>query len=111
MRRNREVLLSFFVILFPSCVTMNGGGMVVHSFSQLPSETQALVEAIDERGVEKVKESLARKPDLDPVCGFHMMCEPLAWAADKRNVEIVGLLMETGADPNGKNAYDDTQLI
>lgn len=70
-----------------------------------------LVDAIDADDVDAVRKALKVKPELEPQCGPYEICKPLALAAGRGNLEIVKLLIDAGADPNGKNAYDDTAFI
>src|SRR5690606_11879632 len=49
--------------------------------------------------------------DLEPASGLHDVNKPLAYAAAYGNLEIVKLLVEAGADLNGKVAYGDVPLI
>ena len=70
-----------------------------------------LVDAIDADDVDAVRNALLAKPELEPQCGPYEICKPLALAAGRGNLEIIKLLVNAGADPNGKNAYGDTAFI
>ncbi len=84
--------------------------IVILQFSQLPEGTQVLIHAITKEDIDGIKAALSKEPELDPVCSLHMICKPLAWAAETNNLEIVELLIEAGADPNGQNAFKNTPL-
>lgn len=70
-----------------------------------------LTEAIRNEDVEAVKILLSADINLEPPCGPNQICKPLAFAASRGNLDIVKLLIDAGADPNGKNAYADTAFI
>lgn len=76
-----------------------------------PPPEKAVIAAIDARDVAALREALARKPDLEPRCGPNDVCKPLALAASHADLEMVRMLIEAGADPNGRNAYDDTAFM
>ena len=71
----------------------------------------ALMDAIKKDDLAGVRASLANKPDLEPVCAGNEICKPLAYAAEFGDLEIIKLLMEAGADPNGKNGTDDIAFM
>lgn len=76
-----------------------------------PSGDDPLVRAIQPSNADAVRALLAQDPELEPECGPYEICKPLAIAAGQGNLEIVKLLMESGADPNGRDAYGDTAFI
>jgi ankyrin repeat protein len=71
----------------------------------------ALMEAIRKDDLAGVRASLGEKPDLEPVCAENEVCKPLAYAAELGDLEIIKLLLDSGADPNGKNGADDTAFM
>jgi ankyrin repeat protein len=75
--------------------------MVLSTFNQ----------AIADNNIERVKELLSAGAELEPKCPANAICKPLAFAAARGRLEIVKLLLEAGADPNGKNAYGDTPFM
>lgn len=76
-----------------------------------PSAEEATKAAILARDVAALREALAAKPDLEPPCGPYDICKPLALAASHADLEMVRMLIEAGADPNGLNAYGDTAFM
>jgi len=49
--------------------------------------------------------------DLNPHSGFNERIKPLAIAAEISSPQVIKLLINLGADPDGLNAYWDTALI
>lgn len=72
---------------------------------------KAMMDAIDRGDRTALREALADKPRLDPQCAPYEICKPLARAASRADAEMVRMLIEAGADPNGRNAYDDTAFM
>lgn len=83
--------------------------LILIGCSEDPSDT--IFAAIRSNDLEAVARELARKPDLEPVCPSTRNCKPLGYAAAFGNIEIVKLLIEAGADPDGIGAYGDVPLI
>lgn len=73
--------------------------------------TDKLRDAIQNDDVEAVRTELSKKPFLEPNCQPNYNCKPLGYAAMFGNIEIIKLLIEAGADPNGLGAYGDVPLI
>lgn len=67
--------------------------------------------AIRSEDVAGVARELAKGVDLEPVCPSTRNCKPLGYAAAFGNIEIIKLLIEAGADPDGIGAYGDVPLI
>lgn len=79
---------------------------------EIPQEYDELFKAIKSKDVEKVKQILSSKSiNLDPPRMAYEVNKPLGFAAAYGNLEIVKLLLEKGADINGKTAYGDSPLI
>jgi ankyrin repeat protein len=76
-----------------------------------PSPEEATMAAIEAGDVAALRAALARKPDLEPRCGPYEICKPLARASSQANLDMIRMLIEAGADPNGVNAYGDTALM
>ena len=55
--------------------------------------------------VEAARLQIKKGIDLDPDCPKNKICKPLAMASDVADLEIMKLLLDAGADPNGPNAY------
>lgn len=73
--------------------------------------SDAMFAAIRSNDVEGVARELAKNPELEPVCPATINCKPLGYAAAFGNIEIVRLLIDAGADPDGIGAYGDVPLI
>lgn len=67
--------------------------------------------AIRSDDVAGVARELSKGIELEPVCPSTRNCKPLGYAAAFGNIEIIKLLIEGGADPNGIGAYGDVPLI
>lgn len=74
-------------------------------------EPEDIFAAIRADNIEAVTLELGKLEDLEPVCPATRNCKPLGYAAAFGNIEIVKLLIEAGADPNGIGAYGDVPLI
>lgn len=71
----------------------------------------ALMDAIKKNDLAGVRASLANKPDLEPACAGNEICKPLAYAAEFGDLEVIKLLMDAGADPDGKSGAGDTAFM
>lgn len=71
----------------------------------------ALIAAIDRGDGIALKKALEEKPDLNPPCDAYAICKPLALAASHGDLAMVKMLLDAGADPNGRNAYGDTAFM
>jgi uncharacterized protein len=70
-----------------------------------------LLTAIKQKDIKAVCRIVATGIDLNPDSGLHDVNKPLAYAAAYGNLEIVKLLVEAGADLNGRVAFGDVALI
>jgi ankyrin repeat protein len=70
-----------------------------------------ILKAIWQKDIEAVRRIVATDTDLNPDSGRHDVNKPLAYAAAYGNLEIVKVLVEAGADLNGKVAYGNVALI
>ena len=84
-------------------------GLLVISGCQ--SDNDNLLDAIRQKDVDAVREMVSSGVDLEPASGLHDVNKPLAYAAAYGNLEIVQLLVEAGADLNGRVAYGDVPLV
>ena len=75
------------------------------------SDSDHLLTAIRQKDVATVRRYIATRVDLNPTSGLHEVNKPLPYAAAYGNLEIVKLLIENGADLNGRVAYGDVALI
>jgi ankyrin repeat protein len=75
------------------------------------SKNDGLLSAIQHKDTEAVRRIIAGGIDLEPASGPYEVIKPLAYAAAYGNLEIVKLLVEAGADLNGRVAYGDVPLI
>jgi ankyrin repeat protein len=71
----------------------------------------AVITAVDQGDGAALKKALEGKPNLDPSCEPYAICKPLALAASHGDLAMVKMLVEAGADPNGRNAYGDTAFM
>jgi ankyrin repeat protein len=69
------------------------------------------MDAIKKNDLAGVRASLANKPDLEPACAGNEICKPLAYAAEFGDLEVIKLLMDAGADPDGKSGAGDTAFM
>lgn len=75
------------------------------------SSNNKLLDAIRQKDVETVRRMVAAHINLEPACGPYEAIKHLAYASAYGNLEIVKLLVEAGADLNGRVAYGDVPLI
>lgn len=76
------------------------------------SNNRELLNAIRSKNVSKVEKILKSKNiELEPAEEPNMVNKPLAYAAAYGNLEIVKMIVEKGADLNGRVAYGDVPLI
>jgi len=71
-----------------------------------------LLDAIRAKDIQVVRQLLSKGGvALDPPAKPYSVNKPLAYACAYGSLDIVKLLVEAGADPNGRTAYGDTPLI
>ncbi len=71
----------------------------------------ALDKALETRDFDAAKKAVEDGANLNPVCDFDEVCQPLAKAAHEGDMEMIRFLVENGADINGFSAYNETPLI
>ncbi len=69
------------------------------------AKADALRDAIRYGNVGLLKQELSGKPELEPRCPPNYNCKLFGYAAGFGNIEIIKLLIEAGADPDGLGAY------
>jgi len=81
-------------------------------------ESKDLIGAVSENNEVLVRELLhdpeVRRTQLDPQCSRNTLCKPITFAAKNGSVEITKLLLDAGADINGRGGAGtagDTPLI
>ncbi|XP_078161493.1 putative E3 ubiquitin-protein ligase XBOS36 [Carex rostrata] len=72
---------------------------------------ERLVTAAREGDVAVVQKLLQNNPGLARYSTFGLLNSPLHLASARGHHEIVGLLLENGADPNSRNIYGQTPLM
>ena len=100
MKRKRFLLLTGFFLVMITAGTC---------FAQ--SLGKQLHQAIFKNNISKVKQLLRKGPNLEPRCPPNYDCKPLVYAAALGRYEIVRVLIQSGADPNGRGAYQSVPLI
>lgn len=85
-------------------------GLIV-TLSSCQSNSSSLLTAIRKQDAKEVRRLIAAKTDLNPPSGPNEVNKPLAYAAAYGNLEIVKLLVEAGAELDGRAAYGDVALI
>jgi|GEM_PF-2684578 ankyrin repeat protein len=76
-----------------------------------PAVADPLRDAIRQNSVSGVERALRSKPPLEPACPANLNCKPLGYAAFLGNIEIVRLLLDAGADPDGLGPYGDVPIF
>ena len=93
------IVLAALIVGLSGCAT----------FQPAPSfMDEPLMQAIRTGDAQGVREALAQSPELNPACQPYYNCKPLTHAARAGHIEIVRMLVEAGADPNGLGTYGDT---
>ena len=101
------VILAFVGIKYKNDIMLAADNFLSDIF--LEEDVTAMIEAVAEGDVERVKELLndGTYPDVQDIDGW----TPLMWAAQDGNVEMINTLIEAGADPNIIDYYQETALI
>ena len=83
--------------------------LISHSSSE---ELQRdLLDAAADGNIAQVKELIKKGARLNPMCPPNYICQPLPYASENGDISMMQLLIDEGADVNGRNAYGDTPLI
>lgn len=80
------------------------------SAAPAPAPTSLLIEAIRQNSPETLQKFLTEKPAAINQPDTELQVRPLAWAALHGNIKAVQLLLDAGADPNGRNGDGSTAL-
>lgn len=80
-----------------------------------PTADDYLVTAVYLGDEQAVKKHLSNpdtvKKELDPACPAQTRCKPITFAAENGNLNILKMLLDAGANPDGATSYGDTALI
>lgn len=79
---------------------------------KMHSELLGFVRQNDEAAVKQLLENPEIvKRELNPECPPQTRCKPITFAAENGNLNILKMLLDAGADPNGATSIGDTPLI
>lgn len=100
-------ILAFVGIKYSNDIMLVADNFLSDTFME--EDVTAMIEAVAEGDVERVKELLndGIYPNVQDIDGW----TPLMWAAQDGNVEMINTLIEAGADPNIIDYYEETALI
>ncbi len=97
MKTHQNIVSILVILILSGCATLQGDRRVIS--------------AVEDQDILRLKELIAEGAELNPQCGYFIICQPLAIASERGYLRIMGLLIDSGSDLNGRNSYGDTPLI
>jgi ankyrin repeat protein len=86
--------------------------LMVPKSEQMRSELLGAVYENDEAAVKRLlSDAGIVQRELDPQCPPNTRCKPITFATESGNLNILKMLLDAGADPNGATSIGDTPLI
>ena len=104
-----HILSTIFLILFQSSTPFVSTTLASDTETDL---AYALLHAVSNENIEKAREIITQGANIDLTCPKMGVCSPLVVATKKGNIEMVKLLIESGADVNIQSGrIRDTPII